>query len=193
MCVKYTFFSLYIYIYHKFYYFNHFRVYSLLALITVTLLWNYHHHTSPEICIFQNWNSIAIKQLLGLSALPSSTLATIILLSVSKDLTTLDTSGHCHCVQSCLTLCDPMDCSPSGFSFHGIFQARILEWVAIFSSRGSSRSRDWTWINLFYLLFFICLLYLLHWQTDSLPLARNLKQMELFSICPLANALFHLV
>ena len=34
-------------------------------------------------------------------------------------------------LQSCLTLCDPMDCSPPGFSVHGILQARILEWVAI--------------------------------------------------------------
>ena len=34
-------------------------------------------------------------------------------------------------VQSCLTLCDPMDCSLPGFSIHGIFQARILEWVVI--------------------------------------------------------------
>ena len=33
--------------------------------------------------------------------------------------------------QSCLTLCDPMDCSPPGFSVYRIFQARILEWVAI--------------------------------------------------------------
>ena len=33
--------------------------------------------------------------------------------------------------QSCLTLCDPMDCSPLGSSVHGILQARILEWVAI--------------------------------------------------------------
>ena len=33
--------------------------------------------------------------------------------------------------QSCLTLCDPMDCSPPGSSIHGILQARILEWVAI--------------------------------------------------------------
>ena len=38
-------------------------------------------------------------------------------------------------VQSCLTLCDPMDCSPPGSSVHGIFQARILEWVAIPFSR----------------------------------------------------------
>ena len=41
--------------------------------------------------------------------------------------------------QSCLTLCDPMDCSLPGFSVYGISQARILEWVAISSFRGSSR------------------------------------------------------
>ena len=44
--------------------------------------------------------------------------------------------------QSCLTLCDPMDCSLPGFSVHGIFQARILEWAAISFSRGSPRPRD---------------------------------------------------
>ena len=36
-----------------------------------------------------------------------------------------------RCVQSCLTLCGPMDCRPPGSSVHGIFQARIMEWVAI--------------------------------------------------------------
>ena len=40
-------------------------------------------------------------------------------------------------LQSCLTLCDPMDCSPAGSSVHGVFQARILEWVAMPSSRRS--------------------------------------------------------
>ena len=40
--------------------------------------------------------------------------------------------------QSCLTLCDPMDCSPSGSSVHGILHARILEWVAIPFFGGSS-------------------------------------------------------
>ena len=40
--------------------------------------------------------------------------------------------------QSCLTLCDPMDCSPSGSSVQGILQARELERVAVFSSKGSS-------------------------------------------------------
>ena len=45
---------------------------------------------------------------------------------------------------SCPILCDPMDCSPPGSSVHGIFQARILEWVAISFSRGSSWPRNWT-------------------------------------------------
>ena len=40
------------------------------------------------------------------------------------------------------TLCDPTDCSLPGSSFHGIFQARVLEWVAISCSRGSSQHRD---------------------------------------------------
>ena len=44
--------------------------------------------------------------------------------------------------QSCLTLCNPMDDSPPGFSVHWILQARILEWFAMSSSRGSSRPRD---------------------------------------------------
>ena len=68
---------------------------------------------------------------------------------------------HCHseCViywgdgkwqvfpQSCLILCDPMDGSRPGFSVHGVLQARILEWVAMPSSRGSSWPRDWTHIS----------------------------------------------
>ena len=47
----------------------------------------------------------------------------------------------------CPTLCDPMDCSPPGSSVHGILQARILEWVAISFSRGSSQPRDRTWVS----------------------------------------------
>ena len=46
--------------------------------------------------------------------------------------------------QPCPTLCDPMDCSLPGSSVHGIFQARILEWVAVSFSRGSSQPRDQT-------------------------------------------------
>ena len=49
--------------------------------------------------------------------------------------------------QSCLTLCNPMDCSLPGSSVHGIFQAIVLEWVAIFFSRGSSQPRDGTRVS----------------------------------------------
>ena len=68
---------------------------------------------------------------------------------------------RCMCALSCLTLCDLMDCSPPGSSVHGIFQARILEWVATSFSRGSSQPRDRTRIS--------CISWL--WQEDSLPLA----------------------
>ena len=57
------------------------------------------------------------------------------------------TCTHTLSAQWCLTLCDSMDCSPPGSSDHGIFQVRIIEWVAIFSSRGSSRPRDQTCIS----------------------------------------------
>ena len=45
------------------------------------------------------------------------------------------------------TLCDPVDYSPPGSSIHGILQARILEWVAISFSRGSSQPRDRTQVS----------------------------------------------
>ena len=64
--------------------------------------------------------------------------------------------------QSCLTLSNPMDHSLPGSSVLGNFQARILEWVAISFSRGSSQPRDR-----------IHVLYLLHWQADSLPLSHQ--------------------
>ena len=47
--------------------------------------------------------------------------------------------------QSCPTVCDPTDCSPPGFSVHGILQARILEWIAIPFSRGTSQPRFPAW------------------------------------------------
>ena len=57
--------------------------------------------------------------------------------------------GHSHAksLQSGPTLCYPMDCSPPGSSVHGILQARILEWVAMSSSRGSSQPRDQTCVS----------------------------------------------
>ena len=56
----------------------------------------------------------------------------------------------CYCcllAQSCLTLCDPMNCSLLGSSVHGIFQARILEWVAVSFSRGYFWPRDRTCVS----------------------------------------------
>ena len=61
-----------------------------------------------------------------------------------------------------------MDCSPLGFSIHGVFQARILEWVVISYSRGSSQPRNWT-----------CISYLLDWQVISLPLVPPGKPREI--------------
>ena len=72
--------------------------------------------------------------------------------------------------QSCLTLCDPMNCNLPGSSVHGIFQLRILEWVFISLSRGSSQLRDWP-VSLCFL----------HWQANSLPLAPSGKPNVLYS------------
>ena len=56
----------------------------------------------------------------------------------------------CACaksLQSRLTLFNPIDCSPPGYSVHGILQARILEWTVMCSSRGSSRPGDQTRVS----------------------------------------------
>ena len=69
----------------------------------------------------------------------------------------------CVHVQLCPTLWDPMDCSLPGSSVHGVFQVRILEWVAISSSRGSSRPRDQTYVSY------------ISWQAGSLPIVPSGK------------------
>ena len=66
-------------------------------------------------------------------------------------------------------LCNPVACSPPGSSIHGIFQAKILKWIAISFFRGSSLPRDGIFSFPFFLIFG-CLFLLLHWQADSLPL-----------------------
>ena len=69
-------------------------------------------------------------------------------------------------------LCNPMDCSLPGSSVHGIFQAKILQWVATSYFWGSSQPRDHP-----------CLLRLLHWQVDSLPLAPPAKVILYLVVC----------
>ena len=63
-------------------------------------------------------------------------------LLITEELLTTMSEWVSEVAQSCLTLCDPMDCSLPGSSLHGILQARILEWAAISFSRGSSRLGD---------------------------------------------------
>ena len=62
-------------------------------------------------------------------------------------LTTSPSFPSCSVTQSCPALCDSIDCSLPGSSVHGILQARILEWVAIPFSRGSSQPRDGTRVS----------------------------------------------
>ena len=57
--------------------------------------------------------------------------------------------GESVIAQSCLTLCGPVDCSSPGSSVRGVLQARILEWVVMPSSRGSSQLRDQTQVSHF--------------------------------------------
>ena len=80
---------------------------------------------------------------------------------------TTESSKHKHILQkhlnvssgaqSCLTLCDPMDCSPPTSSVHGILQARILEWVAISFSMGYSWPRDQPQVSCIMSRFFLLL------------------------------------
>ena len=70
--------------------------------------------------------------------------------------------------QSCRTVCGPMDYSPPGSSVHGILQTRILEWVAVSFSRGSSQPRDRTRVSCIAGRFFFFFYSLSH-QESPLP------------------------
>ena len=80
-------------------------------------------------------------------------------LEIDQDLG-LEMCVQAKSLQWCMTLCDPIDCSPPGSSVHGILQARILECVAMPSSRESSQPRDQTRVS-----------WLLHLHVGSLSLA----------------------
>ena len=109
-------------------------------------------HSSSPVC---SWLA-AMPQFLPLGShghLPCISVSSY-LLELQPDLgppqSSMTPSCVCVCVlvaQSCPTLCSPMDCSPPGSSVHGILQVRILEWVAIPFSRGSSQPRDRTWVS----------------------------------------------
>ena len=77
----------------------------------------------------------------------------------------LNTDGGCLAAKSCQLFCDPMNCIPPGSSVHCIFQARILEWVAISFSRESFLPRDQT-----------CVSYIGRWILYSEPLGKAWTQ-----------------
>ena len=107
----------------------------------------------------KSWNNFAIRSIIlkwtaiwpqglsfpvifFLSQEVSPVLASLMI--TSDSLYSFATYVLCLVTQLFLTLCDPIDCIPPGFSVYGILQARILESVAMPSSRGSSQPRDWT-------------------------------------------------
>ena len=118
---------------------------------------------------------------------------------------------HLLLLVSCVRLfCDTMDCSPPGSSVYGIFLARILQWIAIPFSRGSSQPRDQTWVSYIAGRFFTIratrewlqiLCYPTHWEGDpsSLPLksglalvtcvARRMCHPELKMPCSISSGL----
>ena len=82
---------------------------------------------------------------------------------------------HAKLLQSCLTLCSPVDCSLPGSSVHGILQARMLEWVAMPSSRGSSWPGDWTCISCVAGGFFIT-------ELPGKPMVLYIKKQNIFNL-----------
>ena len=78
--------------------------------------------------------------------------------------------------QSCPALCNPLDCSLPGSSVHWILQARILEWVAISFSRGSSQPRNRSWVSRNTGRFFTI------WATRHLRLQQNVTQADVSSV-----------
>ena len=125
-----------------------------------------HSQQRPILVVLQHWDLLNRKQRSGLS-FPYIMRNQIAKenLQTTEYLKTLDKIfknllwSEVKVAQSCLTLCDPMDCSPPGSSVYGISQARIPEWVVISFSKGSSWPRDW--IHVYYIFRWILFLFLI--------------------------------
>ena len=88
---------------------------------------------------------------------------------------------YCLVTQSCPSLWQPCKCSLPGSSVHGISQAKLLEWVAISFSRGSSQPRDQTWVSCTAGRFFtIWATREAHWQSTIYPLASETRHIFFF-------------
>ena len=111
--------------------------------------------------------------------------STDILLPISLVTSRINTSNCSHTKyesekwvshSSHVRLCDPMNCRLPGSSVHGIFQARVLEWVAISFSRGSFWPRDWTWVSCIAGRFFT------YWATrEAIPIVKTLNMEEIYN------------
>ena len=88
----------------------------------------------------------------------------------------------CVC-QSSLILRNPMDWSPPGSSVHGIFQAKILEWIAIYYSRVSSLLSDWTHISCVSCIGRWVLYHCAIWEAHFIPYHLPLSQLPLYMYC----------
>ena len=89
--------------------------------------------------------------------------------------------------QLCPTLCDPMDCSLPGSSIHGIFQAIVLEWIAISFSRGSSWPRNPTWVSR------VVDRRLTVWATREVERHINWVQYHIFIICAVVQKVVYVL
>ena len=131
-------------------------------------IYNYINKNSllPDVRICKKKNPDSIKRISlreidifsSLMTLKSIKFLFVALLGIGNCLSIL---GLCvfmcaHSLQSCPTLCDHLDCSLPVSSVHGTVQARILEWAAIPSWRGSSWPRDWTCVSYIANKFFTC-------------------------------------
>ena len=96
-------------------------------------------------------------------------------------------------LQLCPTRCDTMDCSPPGSSVHGILQARILEWVAMPSSRGSSQPRDQTCTSMSLALVGRFFTTRTTWEAHFLEYQEPLLLILVWLIIILKNALIRLL
>ena len=91
----------------------------------------------------------------------------------SSRLQSFPASGWFVHSQSCPTLCDPVDCNPPSSSDHGIFQARILECIAVSYSRASSWPRDWTLISCIFCINRKILYEYATWEVPSIGIFLN--------------------
>ena len=101
-------------------------------------------------CIFflkKYWGNSPLLKYYILPLMIPLTIAFLGIETIMKSICLLLDENESEVTQLCLTLCDSIDCSLPGSSVHGIFQAIVLEWIAISFSRGFSQPRARTWVS----------------------------------------------